>query len=143
MYQHETTFPVRYAETDQMGIVHHSVYPVWFECGRTEYVRHFGVSYAEAEALGAWLPLLRLTATYKIPARYGESVVVRTRLITATKARLTFGYVVTESETGRMCAEGTTEHAWTDPQMKPVNLAKYCPELFARMAGMYAEVHGE
>lgn len=139
MFQHESVFPVRYAETDQMGIVHHSVYPVWFECGRTEFIQHFGLSYADCERLGAWLPLLRLTVTYRTPARYGDDVIIRTRLAVATKSRLTFGYTVVSRENGLVCAEGSTEHAWTDPSLKPVNLAKHCPELFARLAPMYAQ----
>ena len=62
----ETRFPVRYAETDQMGIVHHSVYPVWFECGRTDFIKEYGIAYDELERLGLMLPLVRLLCEYKI-----------------------------------------------------------------------------
>lgn len=139
----ETVFPVRYAETDQMGVVHHSVYPVWFECGRTEFVQRFGVSYAEVEQAGAMLPLLRLTCEYRMPLVYGQTAIVRTRLILATKTRLTFGYAVYDRPDGPVCATGTTEHAWTDKRLRPVNLSRHLPELFERLAPMYGMATGE
>jgi acyl-CoA thioester hydrolase len=66
MFVSETEFVVRYAETDRMGIVHHSNYPIWFEMGRTEYIKEAGISYSEIEARGSMLPLFIPPARYSM-----------------------------------------------------------------------------
>ena len=139
----ETRFPVRYAETDQMGVVHHSVYPVWFECGRTEFIKHFGISYDELERLGLMLPLARLSCEYKTPIRYGETVLVKTRLLEATKVRLIIGYEIFSDERNILCGKGSTEHAWTGTHLRPVNIAKYRPELYERLLPMFISNTGD
>lgn len=139
----ETRFPVRYAETDQMGVVHHSVYPVWFECGRTEFIKHFRISYDELERQGLMLPLARLSCEYKTPIRYGETVLVKTRLLEATKARLVIGYEVFSEERNTLCAKGSTEHAWTGTHLRPVNIAKYRPELYQKLLPMFNSITGD
>jgi acyl-CoA thioester hydrolase len=139
----ETRFPVRYAETDQMGVVHHSVYPVWFECGRTEFIKHFGISYDELERLGLMLPLARLSCEYKSPIRYGETVLVKTRLLEATRARLVIGYEIYAEERNVLCGKGVTEHAWTGTHLRPVNIAKYKPELYERLLPMFNSITGD
>ena len=139
----ETRFPVRYAETDQMGIVHHSVYPIWFECGRTDFIKYYGISYNELEELGLMLPLIRLTCEYKNPVKYGDSVLVKTRLIKATKVRLVLGYEIYAENKNLLCVQGTTEHAWTAKNLKPVNISKYKPEIFKKLVPMYNSVTGE
>jgi len=136
----ETYFPVRYAETDQMGIVHHSVYPVWFECGRTEFIKHFGITYDYVEKEGLLLPLIRLTCEYKTPIRYGETALVKTRLLKGTKVRLEFGYEVFSMERNFLCATGSTEHAWTGADLKPVNIAKFNPELYEKLIPLYNSI---
>ncbi len=139
----ETRFPVRYAETDQMGIVHHSVYPIWFECGRTDFTKYYGIPYYELERLGLMLPLVRLGCEYKTPIRYGENVLLKTRLLEGTKVRLIVGYEVYVEERNALCAKGFTEHAWTGKHLKPVNIAKYKPELYERLLPMYNVATGE
>ena len=74
----ETTFHVRYAETDRMGVVHHAAYLVWFEEGRSAFIRERGGSYAEIEREGYYLAAGELTAKYLQPARYDQLVTVRT-----------------------------------------------------------------
>ncbi len=74
----ETTFYVRYAETDQMGVVHHAEYIVWFEEGRSAWIRALGSNYAEFEASGLYLTVIEVFARYLAPARYGRQVTVRT-----------------------------------------------------------------
>ncbi|HOK42630.1 MAG TPA: thioesterase family protein [Thermoclostridium caenicola] len=139
----ETRFPVRYAETDQMGIVHHSVYPVWFECGRTEHIKSYGLPYDELERLGIMLPLIRLEAEYKKPVHYGETVVVRTSIAEATKVRLLIAYEVYVDGDPQLRARGCTEHVWTSSDLKPVNLAKYRPDIYERLIRMFNEATGE
>ena len=72
----ETKIRVRYAEVDRMGVVHHAVYPVWFEVGRTDFFRSLGRSYAELENSGILLPLIQLECHYLSPVRYEDEVIV-------------------------------------------------------------------
>jgi len=139
----ETRFPVRYAETDQMGIVHHSVYPIWFECGRTDFIKHFGISYGELEKQGLLLPLIRMNCEFKTPAHYGENIVVKTKLLRGTKVRLILEYEVYAEERNVLCARGTTEHAWTGTDLKPVNIAKYSTHLYEDLKPLYNSAIGD
>ena len=122
------SFPVRYVETDKMGIVHHSNYPVWFEIGRTDFLRQLGSSYASLEEEGLLLPLSNMQCSFKGPARYGDEITVKTRLANLTCVRMEFSYEVYSK--GELLAWGSTEHGCTDRQLKPFNLAKKMPQLY-------------
>ncbi|HWQ09662.1 MAG TPA: thioesterase family protein, partial [Holophaga sp.] len=87
-----TTIRVRYAETDAMGIVHHAVYPVWMELGRSDFLRELGQSYAEWEAQGVMMSVGELQVKYRLPAKYDELVEVRTRLAEAGRRKVVFTY---------------------------------------------------
>lgn len=130
MFVSETELIVRYAETDQMGIVHHSNYPIWFEAGRTEYIKKLGMSYSSIEELGLMLPLIELKCTYKGAARYEDVVVVRTHVKEATAVRLIFGYEVIKKSDSSLITLGETAHVWTDKNLKPVNVKKRNPEVY-------------
>ena len=121
----------RYAETDQMGIVHHSVYPVWFEVARTEFIRRAGMSYTEMEQAGVMLPLAELTCRYYFPARYEDEVTITVGIQTFTPARIAFSYEVRRAADGKLLARGTTLHGWTDRTLRPVSLKKRFPEIYA------------
>ncbi len=99
---------VRYAETDAMGIVHHSVYPVWLEIGRSDFLRELGQSYAEWEAQGVFMPLSEVHVKYRQPARYEEIVEVFTRIKEANRRKVTFAYRIMRGET--RLSEATTVH---------------------------------
>jgi len=73
----ETEIIVRYAETDRMGIVHHSNYPIWFEAARTDFIKNLGMSYSKIEERGFMLPLIELTCRYKGAARYEDRLIVK------------------------------------------------------------------
>lgn len=103
-----TDIRVRYAETDAMGIVHHSHFVVWMELGRSDLLRSLGQSYAEWEAQGVRLPVNGISLTYRSPARYDERVQVRTRLKEMSRRHLTFAYRI-ERE-GLLLAEGESRH---------------------------------
>ena len=105
----ETTFHVRYAETDSMGIVHHSVYVVWFEEGRSHYMRSRGADYAHFEASGLAFALSELKVRYLAPARYGQRVTVRTTLESVRSRSLTLTYEVMEAESRSVLVTGRTE----------------------------------
>jgi acyl-CoA thioester hydrolase len=129
--QTETRFTARYAETDQMGIVHHSNYAVWFEAGRTDFLKKAGVSNTEIEAKGILLPLYEMNCQFKIPARYEDEIMVVTRLKQISRVRLRFSYQVLNASNHKLLATGETMHAWTDKALKPVNAGKIVPDVYS------------
>ena len=125
-----TTFTVRYAETDQMGVVHHSNYPIWFEAGRTDFIREMGLPYSVVEKSGALLPLLELKCVFKSFAKYEDEIVVKTRIKEYTATKIRFHYEVFKKGDEKPIAEGETLHCWVNRDLKPVNIKKYKPEVF-------------
>ncbi len=118
----ETTFWVRYAETDAMGIVHHSRYIVWFEEGRSQYLRARGANYADFEAAGYWLTVTEVEARYLAPARYGRQVTVRAQLEALRSRSLSMLYEVRDTETGQTLVTGRTKHLCTNWQGQVVTI---------------------
>ena len=114
----ETSFPVRYAETDQMGIVHHSVYLVWVEEGRSAWARQMGQSYADFERAGYALAVSEATARYLAPARYDREVTVRTRVTQVRSRTVRFDYEVLDTQTGLCLVTGYTTHVCLDEQQQ-------------------------
>jgi acyl-CoA thioester hydrolase len=106
-----TPIRVRYAETDAMGIVHHAVYPVWMELGRSDLLRELGQSYADWEARGVMMSVAELRVRYRAPARYDELVEVRTRVKEAGRRKVIFAYDVLRD--GTRLAEGESLHVVT------------------------------
>jgi len=123
-----TQIEVRYAETDQMGVVHHSVYPVWFEVARTQFSQEMGVPYKEMEKMGLMLPVRELSIKYMEPAKYGDTITIETEAVRLTPARIVFSYQVLAE--GKMIAEGSTLHAWVGRNFRPVNLKKTFPQVY-------------
>jgi acyl-CoA thioester hydrolase len=107
----ETLIRVRYAETDAMGIVHHAVYPVWMELGRSDLLRQLGQGYADWEAQGVRMAVSGIQVTYRSPARYDELVKVRTWIKTGGRRKLVFGYEILRD--GTRLAEGESTHVVT------------------------------
>src|SRR5689334_9972175 len=102
---------VRYAETDQMGIVYHANYLVWMEIGRVEYCRDAGVRYRDLERdHGVLLAVVEVSCRYLSPALYDEEVIVRTRIEEASPRMVRFGYVLNSADDGRKLADGFTRH---------------------------------
>lgn len=91
---HEFNVRVRYAETDQMGVVYHGNYAQYFEMGRVEWLRNLGVSYADMEKGGIMLPVVSLTMNYKKPARYDDLLRVRTIMKNLTTVKIEFDYEI-------------------------------------------------
>ncbi len=130
---YESRVTVRYAETDQMGIVHHSVYPVWYEVARTEFIRALGVSYKELEQMGAMLPVLEVHCKYILPARYEDELTIHTRIKAMGVAKIEFEYHVYLEET--LIHVGTTLHGWVDSEsFRPINLKKAFPGIYNLLA---------
>lgn len=132
MVSSDIRITVRYAETDQMGIVHHSNYPIWYEASRTEFIKKIGLPYSKVEEMGAMLPLLELHCKYIGSARYEDEVVVRAFVKEMSPVRITFRYEVFMEKDGQsiLINTGETMHAWTNRQLKPVNLKKFKPEIY-------------
>jgi len=137
MYVNETRLKVRYAETDQMGIVHHSNYYVWFEVGRTEFFNKTGMSYGDIEKKGLLLPLIESSCSYKEPARYEDEIIVRTWIEDLGAVRITFSYEVIREKDGKLLASGKTVHAFVNTNLKPVNLKKINRNVFESLEKLY------
>jgi acyl-CoA thioester hydrolase len=109
----ETIIRVRYAETDAMGIVHHAVYPVWMELGRSDLLRQLGQGYAAWEAQGVMMAVSQLKLTYRAPARYDELVTVRSWIKEGGRRKVVFGYDI--SRDGVRLVEAESVHLVTGP----------------------------
>lgn len=103
----ETKFHVRYAETDSMGVVHHAVYLVWFEEGRSAYIREHGWSYAEIEKAGYFLAAAELKAKYRRAARYDQKVTVKTWIHQFKSRTITFGCEIVDGQSDEVMFEST------------------------------------
>ncbi|MGH7443805.1 MAG: acyl-CoA thioesterase [Longimicrobiales bacterium] len=110
----ESTFRVRYAETDQMGVVHHSNYVIWCELGRTDYMRQLGVDYAALERDGLFLAVAELRLRYVAPARYDDEIRVLTHVERVQSRAVTFAYEVRRAATDERLVTGTTLLIATD-----------------------------
>jgi acyl-CoA thioester hydrolase len=102
------TIVPRYNETDQAGLVHHSVYPIWFELGRTELLRVNSVAYKDLEAAGYFFVVAELHIKYRRPAHYDEQLLLETTCGRVTAGRVEHNYKLTRKEDGLLLAEGTT-----------------------------------
>lgn len=103
----EISFHARYAETDSMGVVHHAVYLVWFEEGRSAYIREQGWSYADIEQSGYFLAAGELTARYRQAARYDQRITVKTWIEELKSRALTFGCEIVETKNDRILFEAS------------------------------------
>lgn len=115
----EVRIRVRYAETDQMGVVYHANHFVWFEVGRVEFFRQLGFSYKDMEEQdGCHIAVVDARCRYKAPARYDDEVIVRTQLKNLRESLVHFAYELLRADDGLLLAEGETTHVVIDRQMK-------------------------
>src|SRR5271170_3762730 len=130
----EARVRVRYAETDQMGVVYHSNYLIWFEVGRVELIRSMGLDYKRMEVEeGCGIAVVDVHVRYRAPARYDDELVVETRLLAARGAVIRFGYKVLRVEDGTLLCEGETVHVGVGKDMKKQSL----PPKYAECFGAY------
>jgi acyl-CoA thioester hydrolase len=115
---HETEIRVRYAETDKMGIVHHSNFLVWFETGRSDFCRARGFSYKEMEADGALMVVAETYIRYKAPAYYEDVLIIRLKIDEVRSRSIRFVYEIIRPDDDSMIAEGETLHLVTDSNNK-------------------------
>ena len=115
-----TKVRVRYAETDQMGVVYYANYLVWFEIGRTDFCSQHGFAYHDMEQQdGLYIMVAEARCRYKAPARYDDELEVRTRLTGMRRRVLIFGYEIYKTRTDELIAEGETVHVITDRDGRP------------------------
>jgi len=107
MFTHQTTYRVRYADTDQMGYVYYGNYARFFEIGRVEALRSLGITYRELEASGVWMPVYELQTRFYQPARYDDLLTIETRVTQPPAVRIGFDYEV-RNEGGTRLATGQT-----------------------------------
>ena len=128
---------VRYAETDKMGIVHHSVYPIWYELARTDLSKQAGFPYSDMEKKGVLTPLVELNCKYFSPATYDDDLIVTATVSKLTPARVVFSYeVFKEDNMDKAINIGYTVHAIVNKDMKPINAKKLFPDIYDAMEKM-------
>jgi acyl-CoA thioester hydrolase len=127
----ESRFRVRYAETDQMGVVYYANYLVWMEVGRTDFCKTLGFNYKEMEREGAFLVVTEANCRYMAPARYDDPIVVETRLDRLNRRFVTFGYSIRNADSGKILAEGATVHIAVGADQKPKALPQAYRDLLS------------
>lgn len=132
----ETRLRVRYAETDQMGVVYHSNHLIWFEVGRVELLRQLGFSYRDMEREdGRFIAVAEAKCRYRAPVYYDEEVVVRTRLKHVRESVVVFSYELVRPDGKKILAEGETTHVVTDSNMQIVPLPPKYLKVFRAALG--------
>ena len=129
---HVSRLRVRYAETDQMGVVYYANYLVWMEVGRVELVRALGLNYKDLETThGLYLSVIEANCRYISPARYDQEIAVETRIAKATERTVEFEYRILSLDPDRLLAEGSTRHIWLNREWRPSRLPGGYLEKFA------------
>ena len=132
----ETRLRVRYAETDQMGVVYHSNHFIWFEVGRVEFMRQLGLTYRDMERdHGFFIAVVDARCRYKAPARYDDEIIVRTHLKNARESMVHFGYELLRASDNTLLAEGETTHIVIDGEMKIAAIPEKYMTIFREAVG--------
>jgi acyl-CoA thioester hydrolase len=118
-----------------MGVVHHSVYPVWYEVARTDFIKLAGVSYSQMEDWGIMLPLIELSSKYIAPCTYEDELVVRVKIGELSPVKIEFVYEVFKNGQEKPINTGKTLHL--NKSFKPINLKKNHPTLFEKISEFY------
>jgi acyl-CoA thioester hydrolase len=136
----ETTIRVRYAETDQMGIVYYGNYLTWFEVGRVELCRQLGFEYKRMEVEDdSFIVVAEARCRYKRPARFDDLLTIRTRLTQSQRRTLRFGYEIFNQASGELIATGETLHVICDH----LGRAKSLPEKYRRYFAASLTIEGK
>jgi acyl-CoA thioester hydrolase, YbgC/YbaW family len=136
VYISETKIKVRYAETDQMGIVHHSNYLIWFEAGRTDFIKGSKISYTEMEQEGILIPLAESNCKYIVGAKYEDELIIKTWVKELTLVKVEFNYSVIREKDEKEIAKGSTLHVFVSKEFKIINLKKSNLEIFEKLKAL-------
>lgn len=126
---HTTYHKVQYYETDMMQIVHHSNYIRWFEEARMDMMDSSGFPYAKLEEQKILIPVLSVSAEYKKPCRFGETVLIETGIDRYTGVKLCFEYTIWDEKRTEIRVTGNSSHCFVNSEFNPVALKKYCTKL--------------
>ncbi|MEO8026096.1 MAG: thioesterase family protein [Bryobacteraceae bacterium] len=129
-HAHEARLRVRFAETDQMGVVYHANYLIWMEVGRVEYCRAAGVRYRDMEAEGVLLTVVEVRCRYASSAKYDDEVIVKTWIETVNPRMIVFGYEMREADANQVLATGETKHFFCGKDGRPRKLPEQYRPLF-------------
>ena len=124
---------VQYYETDQMGVVHHSNYIRWFEEARVDFLEKIGLGYKACEESGVMSPVTAVSAKYKTPTKFYDTVVIRVRFAKYTGVRLYIEYEIADKATGAVRCTGQSEHCFVSADGKIISVAKDHPEMDAKL----------
>lgn len=136
LYINETKVVVRYAETDKMGIVHHSNYYIYFEEARTQFIKKTGISYSQMEKDGIMFPLVESNCRYLQGAKYEDKLLIKTWIKELTPVKAKFNYSVIRENDQKEIAKGSTLHAFVNNNFKIINLKKNHTELFEKLQSL-------
>lgn len=133
MYKSKTKIKVRYAETDQMGIVHHSNYYVYFEAAREDFIAGSGIRYRDIEAAGVMMPLVETQCRYIEGAKYDDMLIIETTMEELTPVKVCLQYSVIREIDGKQLAKGKTTLAFVEKEsFKLVNLKRKFSEIWKK-----------
>lgn len=134
MVKSQSKITARYAETDQMGIIHHSVYPVWFEVGRTDFIKKLCYTYSQMEKDGIMLPLVSLNCIYLLPAKYEDELIIQTTVGELKYSSVTFNYDVIRVSDSAVIAKGSTVHAFVNTDdFKVISIKKKNIDIYNKL----------
>jgi conserved hypothetical protein TIGR00051 len=134
MYKSVTELKVRYAETDQMGIVHHSNYYVYFEAAREDFIAGAGMSYADMEDKGIMMPIVETQCKYLEGAKYADVIEVHTTIEELSPVKVVLQYETIRKRDGRLLAKGKTVQTFVDKErFKIINIKKSYPDVWRSM----------
>ena len=131
----ETLIDVRYPDCDRMGIVHHAVYPVWYEAARMDFFQKMGFSYSDMNSRGINPPLVALDLRYNTPATYPGQVVIKTKIKSYAPKKLELVYECWYE--GALCGTARSFHIWTGPDMKSLDMQANLPEVYAKIEAAF------
>jgi acyl-CoA thioester hydrolase len=126
---HRSVYRVIYADTDNMGVAYHGNYLRWFEIGRTELLRHWGLPYRRIEAQGVMLPVSEAYCRYLKPVRYDEQVIIETTIDPTIKGALKCDYRILRHEDQELVATGYTKHAYVNGEGRVIRPPRFLVEL--------------
>jgi acyl-CoA thioester hydrolase len=137
MYKSTTKLKVRYAETDQMGVVHHAAYYVYFEAAREDFIEGAGIRYVDMERQGVMMPLAETQCKYSEGARYGDTLLIETSLEELTPVKVVLRYDVIREEDGKLLASGRTVQPFVEKNsFRIANLKKKYPEIWEKLESL-------
>ena len=137
MHINKTKLKVRYVETDQMGIVHHSNYYAWFEVGRTEFITQIGMTYKQMEEANVMLPVVESSCKYIQGAKYEDIIIIETFMHELSGAKVIFNYNIIRESDEKILAKGSTTHAFVNDKFRVVNLKKASPDIWSRFEKLF------